>query len=86
MPEEQPLVPSPRARRLIRLVLLLLELIGTPALLAFGYVVLLPRVGPEIWFWAACIVLITIVNLVTLLRDPDYPFSILHRLHQRRRA
>jgi hypothetical protein len=84
MPEEEPLVPSPRARRLIRRALLLFELLGTPALLAFGFVILLPRIGPALWFWAACIVLIAGVNLVTLLRDPDYPFSMLQRLRQRR--
>ncbi len=84
-PQEQPLVPSPRAHRLIRRALFLFELLGTSALLAFGFVVLLPRVGPAIWFWVACIVLITLVNLVTLLRDPDYPFSILQRLQHRPR-
>lgn len=82
MPQEQPLVPAPRARRLIRLALLLLNLLVTVALLAFGFVVLLPRVGLALWFWAAWIVLITGINLVTLARDLNYPFSRL-RWHRR---
>ncbi len=79
MPQEQPLAPSPRARRRIRRALLLLNLLVTVALLAFGRRYFLPRLGPAFWFWAAWIVLIAGINLVTLLRDPDYPFSILRR-------
>jgi len=58
IPEEQPLVPSPRARR---------------------------RIRRALWFWAAWIILIAGINLGTLLRDPGYPFSILHCLQQRPR-
>ena len=79
MPHEQPLVASPRTRRHIRLALLLLDLLVTVALLAFGLRYFLPRIGPALWFWAAWIILIAGSTLGTLLRDPGYPFSMLER-------
>lgn len=85
MPHEQPLVASPCARRLIRRALLLLNLLVTALLLAFGLRYFLPRIGPALWFWAAWIVLIAGSTLGTLLRDPDYPFSLLQRRQQRPR-
>ncbi len=86
MPHEQPLVASPRARRLIRRrALLLLNLLVTVALLAFGLRYFLPRIGPALWFWAAWIILIAGSTLGTLLRDPGYPFSMLQRLQHRPR-